>query len=87
MSIQTIDSSALFDRLAAILAQLSVGKKHDPSWMRPIPLTHDERRSDYLEAEAIIEELRKRSNARVETPAGYADESQKGDNSSMSRNL
>ena len=57
-----IESTHLFDRLTAILARLATGKKHDPSWMRPLALTYEERKSDYYEAEAIIEELRKRLN-------------------------
>ena len=60
-----ITSTDLFDRLTAILARLATGKKHDPSWIRPVALTYEERKSDYYEAEAIIEELRKRSNTEV----------------------
>ena len=62
MSGQTIDSGDLFDRLTAILSRLATGKKYDPSWIRPVALTYEERKSDYYEAEAIINELRKRSN-------------------------
>ena len=57
-----ITSTDLFDRLMAIVSRLAIGMKHDPSWIRPVALTRDERKSDYYEAEAIIEELRKRSN-------------------------
>ena len=60
-----ITSTDLFDRLTAILSRLGNGKKHDPSWMRPVALTYEERRSDYYEAEAIIEELRKRSSKQI----------------------
>lgn len=63
-----ITSTDLLDCLIAILERLATGKKHDPSWMRPIPLTRDERRSDFCEANAIIEELRKRSNGQAQPP-------------------
>lgn len=61
-----ITSTDLFDRLTTILARLAEGKKHDPSWMRPMALTYEERKSDYYEAEAILTELRKRSNSVID---------------------
>lgn len=60
-----ITSTDLFDRLTAILVRLAEGKKHDPSWIRPMPLTYEDRKSDYYQAKAIIAELRKRSNVSV----------------------
>ena len=61
-----ITSTDLFDRLTEILSLLATCKKRDPSWMRPAALTYEDRKSDYYESEAIIQELRKRSNAESE---------------------
>jgi len=63
MSGQTIDSSDLLDRLKSILGRLAYGRKSDPSWARSMPLTISDRKRDYDDASAIIDELHKRSNA------------------------
>jgi hypothetical protein len=67
-----ITSTDLFDLLAEILVRLATGKKHDSSWFRPVALTYEERKSNYYEAKAIIEELRKRSNSPISNKAGVS---------------
>jgi hypothetical protein len=53
-----------YDMLTEILSRLADGKKHDPSWIRPIPLSQDERKRDYAEAIAIIAALRAENEAK-----------------------
>jgi len=52
----------LFEQLIGIIACLANGTKHDPSWMSPVRLTFEERKSLFCDTKHIIDELRKLAN-------------------------
>ncbi len=53
-----VEVNELFEWLTTILSELSIGKKYDPSWIRPRNLTYKDRKNLFYEAKAIIEKLK-----------------------------